>query len=191
MPGLTLAAPPTPPCGGTHIPLSNTRKTRAPASSSPVSPIRSVWASHNRRPARTPCVSPTTRKPSTTSETSISRRVKPGSWPSGLRCITTTSPAGRRGAEPQCFQHYRPVAGAAGPQDCDLDIVQSWRPRGAGGRRQRLVGRDRLHPELPAVAAPIVIRKFALDQGCIPTNGSEMRLRPLDSFLESSRGVDG
>jgi hypothetical protein len=53
------------------------------------------------------------------------------------------------------------------------------------------MGRDRLHPELPAVAAPIVIRKFALDQGCIATHGSKMRLRPLDSFLESGRGVDG
>jgi hypothetical protein len=54
-----------------------------------------------------------------------------------------------------------------------------------------LAGRDRLHPEPPAVAAPIVIRKLTLDQGCIPTNGSEMRLRPLDSFLNSGSGVHG
>src|SRR5271169_673294 len=189
---LPVAAPgPKPPGVAAATPVSKLRRTRAEASSSAVSPTRRCCAFHSARPALTPWVSPTTRKPSTTTTTIISSRVNP-LWRTGARSPgTAESTADAGGAETQRPQHHLALVTMRLPRDCHLDIEQAGRLWGDPVRPHTLPLRHRLNAQLPTVAAAVISARFSLNQRGVASDCREVGLRALQRLLDPSGGVDG
>src|SRR6516162_2737063 len=160
-----MAPGPKPPGVAAATPVSRMRRARAEASSSAVSPTRRCCAFHIASPALTAWVSPTTKKPSTTTTTSISNSVNPHSLP-GARWLGMTGLAACAcGSKTQRPQQHLALVAARPPRDRDLDIEQDRCLGGDPVRRRALPLHHRLDVQLPTVAAAIVAAGLSLDQG--------------------------
>src|SRR5215472_15853570 len=95
------------------------------------------------------------------------------------------------GTEPQCSQHYGPLAGTPGPGNRDLDIVKGRGQRRQAIRRKQLPCGDRTYTKRPAVASAVLASKFARYKCGIASDRREVRLSALDGLFGSRRYVHG